>query len=245
MATRLTQRPKPPAQLGSRIFNAARPKPQQPVRPPAGLGTRIFNAGRVVTLGSQPRAPLQAPGAPAPPAAAPGPAAPADPRDSRYFNDLSRFDFQAGESRRRIGEQSAFEKASMAEAIRRLTEAQPQIEQRATNGANSRGLLFSGALGQQIGDLRTDTLRRQTDAQNTFDQHETQRRGQLGAIDAGLIEDRKSALQDAIDRAVQGDLNAPLVAPPEPPGALLRPATARRPVAIAPRRKPPARRGRR
>lgn len=157
----------------------------------------------------------------------------ASPLDAEYFNTRNQGQFQAGQQINALNAQGANEKAALGERLRQMTERQPVLRQGATNSANSRGLLYSGALGSQIGDLEKQYLQNQSSANGLFAQHEASRQAQIGGIQGQQGFDDLAAQLAAIQR---GQTLA-ATAPPSASGASTGgPASPPRVVKIAPGR---------
>ena len=205
-----------------------------------GLGLRIFNAGKA--LYTKPRLPalnLAGQAHPPTPALAPSPAQPApapsaspDPLDAQYYNDVAQNQFRANQQIAQLNAMSANERAALGENLRLLGEQQPILRQNSTNRANANGLLYSGALGRQIGDLQTQYVRQQARLNDTFGQHEASRQAQIQGINGQLGFDDLAERLTAIERASQAAQSAPLdPGPPTVPAPRkLAPGRPRRPA---------------
>lgn len=170
-----------------------------------GLGGAVTRAVRAPTVAP----PVAAPQAPQ----APQPAKPPSYLDAQYFTNLAQARYQADQDIAGLNQQSTYEKAALAEALRRMAENQSAQEQSTTSAGNAAGLLYSGALGRQLGDVRTDFFRQRSDAQNTFDQSEAGRKQQMQTILGNLKYLDEQEQLAAIARQAELDANSPLVAP--------------------------------
>jgi hypothetical protein len=136
--------------------------------------------------------------------------------------------------------QGSNEKAALGEALRQMANQQPVLRQNATNQANSQGLLYSGHLGSQIGDLETQYLRNQSAQQGQFDQAEAGRQSEISGLQQGLSFDALAEQLAAIERASAAAASAP---PPQSIPSVRKTAPGRprasraKPVLIAPRRR--------
>jgi hypothetical protein len=129
---------------------------------------------------------------------------------------VNRQQFDAGQQINALNQQSGYARTDLGETMRQLGLRQPVLKQNATNTANSQGLLYSGALGSQIGDLETDYLRERSQAQQGYDREEAGRQSQISGIQGGLNFDRLAAEMTAIERQTQRAADAPLVGGPPP-----------------------------
>jgi hypothetical protein len=233
-------RPRQPRrpQLNSIAYKQpARPRTRPVRRPPTFLNSGNLANRRYNNGGAQPFVTPKstAPQAPAAPAAPPAPVAPEQRQsrflDAQFFNDFGQAKFEADQQIGQLRADSGFERAALAEALRRLGVEQPRQEQETTTDANASGLLYSGALGRGIGDIRTDFLRRRSDAQTNFDRAEAQRNSEIGFIEGQLPFLQRQFELEALQRQIEADAESPLVdegpdepAAPPAPGA---PAAAR------------------
>jgi len=184
----------------------------QPGQQPFNGGARVPAAPRLPALN-----PVASGGTPI----APGTPAPApDPLDAQYYNDVAQEQFRANQQIAQLNALSQNEKAALGENLRLLGEQQPVLQQNATNRANLSGLLYSGTLGRQIGDLQTNFVRQQARLNDTFGQHEASRRAQIEGINQQLGFDDLAARLAAIERASQAAQGAPL----DPGGAFAGPS---------------------
>jgi hypothetical protein len=133
----------------------------------------------------------------------PGPA-PFQP-DSIYFAAAAQNQFKATQSRNELDQQSAYAKTDFDEALRRMLEKQPRDVQAAREAANKAGLLYSGTLGRQEGDINTGYLRQQADMRQQFDRSEAAREVARRAIESGLSLDDAAQLAAAVDRQTVRD----------------------------------------
>jgi hypothetical protein len=131
----------------------------------------------------------------------PGPFQP----DSIYFAAAAQNQFKAGQSRNELDQQSAYAKTDFDEALRRMLEKQPRDVQAAREAANKAGLLYSGTLGRQEGDINTGYLRQQADMRQQFDRSEAAREVARRAIESGLSLDDAAQLAAAVDRQTARD----------------------------------------
>lgn len=196
--------------LGSTIFNAGRPRRIQPWSgTQRGLGNRIFAAGQqqAIPHPQQPRLP----GVPQPQPVRNPIASEPSGLDASYWNTVNQNRFNANQQLNALNAQSGYDRTDLQERLRLLSQQEPVVEQRATNSANSRGLLYSGALGSQIGDLQTQYLRNQSQAQQAFARAEAQRQAQAQSIQGGLGFDELAARLASIQRASDQAAKSPLV----------------------------------
>ncbi len=169
-------------------------------RPPAALaGTTI--------------APPPNPAAPAQPAQQPS------PLDATYWAQVNQANFQAGQKENAINQQSAYDRIALAEAQRQLEQREPVLEQNATNTANGQGLLYSGALGNQIGNMKTALLTTEANQNQGFAQREAGRQSQIQGVQANLPYSELAARLASIERANRAAASAALTAPPMPAAA--------------------------
>lgn len=149
------------------------------------------------------------------------PPPPADVRDSRYWMELARGQAQARDRIAQLTAMSNSEKAALGRQLRLLGEQEPVAQRSATLGANTQGLLFSGALGRQLGDIAREFLRQRTEAQAVFDEAERLRQLEIDALNRSWLDPRGMEawrlLQEATERQIERDMQARLVAPlPQP-----------------------------
>lgn len=127
--------------------------------------------------------------------------------------------FEATQKAAALNAASAYSETDLEEAIRRLRQQRPTDESNAKNAANSAGLLYSGKLVGDLGNIGAEYVRREGDARQSFNRAEADRqaqRAQIGeestlaqsAIDAALAE--RQAQRDA-EAAAAG-----VLAPPSP-----------------------------
>ena len=93
------------------------------------------------------------------------------------------------------------------------------LEQNATYTANGQGLLYSGALGNQIGNMKTALLTNEANQNQGFAQREAGRQSQIQGIQANLPYAELVARLASIDRANRAAASAPLTTPPMPVAA--------------------------
>lgn len=151
--------------------------------------------------------------------------------DADYYAALGQAQFKAGQQRADLDQQSAYAKTDFDEALRRMLERQPRDIQAAREVANRAGLLYSGNLGRQEGDINTTYLRQQSDAQQSYDRAEAAREAARRALEAGLSVDDAALQAAAVDRRVArdtGKADAGLLAPAAP--ATSKPAAATAPT---------------
>lgn len=128
--------------------------------------------------------------------------------------------FEATQKAAALDAASSYSATDLDEAIRRLREQRPTDETNAKNAANSSGLLYSGKLVGDLGNIGTEYVRREGDARQTFNRAEAERQAQRAqiaqeqalaqsAIDAALAE--RQAQRDA-DAAAAGVLASPSTA---------------------------------
>lgn len=177
-------------------------------------------------------APAAAP--PAPAAAAPG--SPDFAGDSGYIAALARLAYERDTGTAGINQQGAYDRTDTAEAIRRLNERQPQDTQVTKENANKQGLLLSGYLGKQLGDLQTQYARSRGDRQQSFDRRDAARRAAIADLAKRYEFGAGDARSAAIARLLAGDTaaaDAGTLAPPT--GAPVAPAAAAAaPAAVKP-----------
>ena len=127
----------------------------------------------------------------------------ANPYDSTYYADIAsaRHDVQTKEAQ--LQEQGANDAAARTEALRRISEAQPKQEYAATANANARGLFYSTALGQNLGDIKTANAQKVGDLNTQFDQRERARSAARAALESGLSIQEAAFAAQAADRATQ------------------------------------------
>ena len=167
----------------------------------------------------------------------PAPRTLADPRDSLYYAQLAAGQAGANNQLAQLQFQSKAEKAALGERLRLLGEQEPVTRQGATNSANLQGLLYSGALGRQQGDIGLDFLRQRTGAQTDFDTAEQQRQMEIDALNRAWGDGGTEAwrlLQEAAARASEQAANAPLTGPPALGGSPI-------PTVVVPRKNGPGR----
>lgn len=211
-----------PPTLRKPILNGGARSPAVRLRAPnAG-----FNGGAraPATVSHPPNAGFNG-GAAAPPATAlppigtPAPASPAPiPLDAQYFNDWASEQFKANAQRTQLLSAHDLDVSQRDQSLQQLAERQPVLKQQATDQANARGLLYSGALGNQIGELASKYTQDTGEISNAFGQREADRQLQLRALEDGLPLQRLAMELASIDRARQAAADAALLAP-QMPGA--------------------------
>lgn len=172
------------APAGSRFGRPLTPAEKQAARPPAAV-----------------------PAVAAAPAAA---AAPAPIGDAQYFADMARSGFSADQQRAQLDQQQAYDQTDLQEALRRMALKQPLDEQAAKEAANRQGLLFSGHLGQTLGNIDTSYARQQADQQLAFARRTASRKAAAAALDQGYTLDQAAGLAASADRQVASDQQAAL-----------------------------------
>jgi hypothetical protein len=162
---------------------------------------------KVASAAPAPVVAVPAAGAPAAVAAPGQPQAPLAP-DAQYFGDRAQREFQAAQQRAGLDQQQSYDQTDLAEALRRMALKQPQDEQATKEAANSQGLLFSGHLGKQLGDLSVNYERQRSDQQLAFDRRQSAREAARAAIDQGLPIQDAIALAASADRQIARDQQA-------------------------------------
>ena len=126
-----------------------------------------------------------------------------DPLDSTYYADLASAQHDVQTKEAQLQEQSSTDAAARTEALRRINEAAPKQEYAATANANARGLFYSTALGQDIGNIKTANAQKMGDLNTQFDQRERARSAAKAALESGLTIQEAAFAAQAADRATQ------------------------------------------
>jgi hypothetical protein len=129
----------------------------------------------------------------------------ADPRDPQYFNDLAKLEqFHT--------QRQADVQASINEGQRALTknnmllaEQQPRDTLAAKQNANKAGLLNSGFLGKNLGEIETSYARRKADLQQNFTTNQASLLRQYAGNNADYYLGQNDALLGGIGRATDRD----------------------------------------
>jgi hypothetical protein len=157
------------------------------------------------------------------PAVAPGaPVAPPVPSslDSQYFADAAKNTFDVNQGLTQNDLQGQQRRASLEEALRRLSAQQPRDEQTTTQAANRQGLFYSGALGQRLGDLATKYSQQRSDMNSQFSSEEATRLAARAALQQGYGVNDAALRAAAVERQIASDQAAAdagaLVAPQTP-----------------------------
>jgi hypothetical protein len=166
------------------------PDPRDTGKPPPDVG-------RVPTPGSPP------PGANPPPV--PQGAADVFHPDAAYYADAAKRTFEADQQRSQLEQQGAYAKTDFDEALRRMMEKQPLDVQAAREAANRQGLLYSGTLARQEGDINVGYLRSRADQQQSYDRAAAAREAAMKAIASGMSIDDAAAMAAAVDRQLARD----------------------------------------
>lgn len=173
--------------------------------PPSGSLPPVPGAGSVGGGGG---------GAPAPP----GP----PPLDSQYWNQWNQTQFGATQRINAIKQQGAFDLTQRDTLLQQLADRQPLLEQQTTNAGNARGLLYGGALGSQIGDLKTSYVQNVGQLNDSYARNDAARTSEIDSIQGGLPFQELAYRLASIDRATKAAANAPLVTPALPAAAVPR-----------------------
>lgn len=151
--------------------------------------------------------------APPPPAAVPP--AP-DPRDSTYWTQLAKLNFQRTNQLNSLQQSQGYEDIDYAEALRRRLEGAEGDRQGIKEQANREGLFFSGQLGKRQGAYETGLARQNADAQQSYERSSAARASQRDALNSGASLDENELLASAGERYMQRLLDNP---PDATPGA--------------------------
>lgn len=137
--------------------------------------------------------------------------APADPnawQDAGYWNKLGQLAFQRNQRLGELDTEGQQDKTNFQESLRRFREMQPRQEEQATNSANRAGLLYSGILGRELGDIRTNAIRQEADMQGAYDNRERARAAARQALQDGATLEEAAAAAEAVDRQTGRDSEA-------------------------------------
>jgi hypothetical protein len=135
----------------------------------------------------------------------------ADPNytlDAGYFAQVAKQRFEAQQKRVQLDEEGTSALSGYNESLRRMQEQTPRQMETATNQANKAGLLYSGTLGRNLGDIQTTALRAQGDLRGSYDQGERARAAARTALEQGATVDEAAAAAEAIDRQMTRDQTA-------------------------------------
>lgn len=196
---------------------AAAPKPAPKVQPlsPAQKTWTVPNASGQTGqqqlyqayMAKNPQAALPTP-AGGTPQAPELPASPAAWQDSGYWNAIGQLAFQRNQKLQELSTEGEQDRTNSDEALRRFREIQPEQETAATNQANKAGLLYSGTLGKNLGDIRVNAIRQESDMRGAYDNRERARAAARQALENGATLEEAAAQAEAIDRATTRDSEA-------------------------------------
>lgn len=132
----------------------------------------------------------------------------ADPRDPQFFNDIAKLNQYYTSQKANLTASGAELARSLVKNNQFLDEALPKDRLKAKQGANDAGLLYSGALGKNLGEIETGYARRKSDLQTDYANKRTAILGQLSDLEGnygpqGLM--RNDALLQGIGRAASMD----------------------------------------
>lgn len=171
-----------------------------------------------------------------PPAAPPAPAAPAvpavstpriaaprppattpNPQDSRYTDALALLARQRDDAYTDLDTAGQRDDSALAQAIKQLAEQRTQTLDGTTRNANRQGLFYSGILGQRMDDVNKGYDTTLNEQQGAYRQRQADRATARKRVGDDYTDRERQAIQDAIDRQIQRDLDAGLGQPdPEP-----------------------------
>lgn len=133
---------------------------------------------------------------------------PSDARDATYFAQVAKQRFEAQQRRAQLDQQSSEALTGYTESSRRMQEQTPLQLRAATASANKAGLLYSGTLGKNLGDINTQAIRSQLDLRSNYDQGERARQAARDALEQGATVDEAAAEAEAVDRGIARDQTA-------------------------------------
>lgn len=175
------------------------------------------NAAKAPSAPSAP--PVQGPGvftAGAPSAQNPVPGPGPDVRDSQYWANTNLNQANVNTQVNDIDRTDANASTNLQEALRRLAERHPIDMHNATDQANAQGLIASGHLGRQLGDLETQYRQGVNDQNTANDQAHAARSAAREALLSGVPLYEAAQLAAAADRQSQRDTNNPALGVPNP-----------------------------
>jgi len=140
--------------------------------------------------------------------AAAAPAAP-DPRDSGYYTEIAKLNFQKNQQLAQQQTQGTYERADMEKALSRQAEQRPKDLQKANESFNKSGLFYSGKLGEARGDIEKGHSRQEADTRERFARSEAAREAARRALEEGASIDAAAALAASVDRQGGRDLQEP------------------------------------
>lgn len=190
-------------------------KAQQPAQP-----RRLTVPGVPLGVLPKPFAPPKAYIDPAAPAA-PTPPVPGAPRDyakeasenpdvwkdSTYNTALANLLNQKVQGETQLDTMGRRAVADRDQNLGLLAEGRGKAKTQTTQSANSRGLLYSGILGKQLGDVDVDYGRREGDVNQSYARGEEERASSRTALTTGYDQAQREAAAQAVDRwiaAAQG-----------------------------------------
>ncbi|HET6315200.1 MAG TPA: hypothetical protein VFG86_01995, partial [Chloroflexota bacterium] len=107
-----------------------------------------------------------------------------------------------------LGEQETAATGAYGENLRRLQEQTPVELRMTTRAANRAGGLYSGALGRQLGDIRTTAIRREAGLLSDYQAGQRARAEARRALEEGATVEEAAARAEAIDRQTNRDQQA-------------------------------------
>lgn len=132
----------------------------------------------------------------------------ADPesfKDSTYWATVGQQNFNRQTQEQQLRTQGEEDQTNTQEALRRFREQLPRQEEGATNAANKSGLLYSGTLGRNLGDLRVNAIRGESDMQGAYDSRARAREAARVALENGGTLEEATAAAQAVDRQTTRD----------------------------------------
>jgi hypothetical protein len=132
-----------------------------------------------------------------------------DPRDSQYWRDVIRLNFDRNTQENNLRLQSVYAQTDFEKANSDL--GRQQIRDRlATKIASSKsGNLFSSVSQENLGQLEQGYFNQRSDLQQTYQREEASRQAIRDALAQGYTIDEAAALAAAIDRKAQAELDQP------------------------------------
>lgn len=129
-------------------------------------------------------------------------------QDAQYFTDVGKNTLSRNTQLAQMDQTASEDQTAYAEALRRFREQQPRQEETTVNQANKAGLLYSGTLGRELGDIRTNAIRQEADMRGAYDSRQRARQAARQALmDGGTLDDAAAAAA-AVDRQIQRDTSA-------------------------------------
>lgn len=169
----------PQPTTGTAKFPAAKPGFR-----PGGLGGTLAAGAIGGATGGIKQAPT--PGAPAPAAVGGLGPAPASPSgfalDSTALGQIAQHQFSTNQSVTGLNQQGAYARTDLQKALAGLAQKQPLETQKTVEGYNHQGLLYSGHLGQSLGQLGQSFADRQASLNSNFTRGEAGRQSRISGL---------------------------------------------------------------